>query len=286
MTMKKLLLVLLILFTGMGVFALDSFNKEDAFFKLVPTAELGAFKVLYHTIQFGESGTNFNYVKQGGQEILFQFTRLSLDIHLGKRNTVVLLYQPLTVETKTVIPADFTGGVVVEDVTFAPGTGLNLKYGFDFWRASYMFNIFNSDRFYLGAGLSLQLRNASIVFESTDGTGITVNQNLGPVPILKLKTEYRLPGGFFFGGEIDGFYADSSIFNGAGFPFKGWIYDGASRAGTELNAATDVFLSLRLLGGGAQGTSQYEASFWTQGDDLYTDNVLTTFVLSVGARLK
>jgi hypothetical protein len=266
--------------------ALDRFNKEDSFLKVRPNAELGLTKVLNHTIQFGESGTVFDYVKYGGQEILFSFTRYSIDVDLGKRNTVTFLYQPLTLETKTRIPADFDGGVTVEEVVFPAGSGLNLKYGFDFWRLSYMFNIFNSDRFLLGAGVSLQLRNASIVFENTDGTGITVNQNLGPVPILKLKAEYRLPCGFFFGGEVDGFYASSAIFNGADFEFKGWIYDAALRFGKGINPATDLFLSVRLLGGGAQGTSQYEATYWTQTSPQFTDNSLTVLVVSAGARLK
>ncbi len=266
--------------------ALDRFNKEDSFLKVRPNAELGLTKVLNHTIQFGESGTVFDYVKYGGQEILFSFTRYSIDVDLGKRNTVTFLYQPLTLETKTRIPADFDGGVTVEEVGFPAGSGLNLKYGFDFWRLSYMFNIFNSDRFLLGAGVSLQLRNASIVFENTDGTGITVNQNLGPVPILKLKAEYRLPCGFFFGGEVDGFYASSAIFNGADFEFKGWIYDAALRFGKGINPATDLFLSVRLLGGGAQGTSQYEATYWTQTSPQCTDKSLTVLIVSAGASLK
>lgn len=289
--MKKRIIILVAvltaaLFMPLSLSALDQFNKEDSFLKVRPNAELGIAKVLHHTIRFGESGTVFDYVKYGGQEILFSFSRYSLDVDLGKRNTVTFLYQPLTLETKTKIPADFTGGVTVEDVVFPAGTGLNLKYGFDFWRLSYMFNIFNSDRFLFGAGVSLQLRNASIVFESTDGSGITVNQNLGPVPILKLKAEYRLPCGFFFGGEVDGFYASSAFFNGADFEFKGWIYDAALRFGKEMNPATDLFLSVRLLGGGAQGTSRYEAAYWTQSSPQYTDNSLTTLIISAGARLK
>lgn len=289
--MKKRIVILAValigaLFLPVSLSALDQFNKEDSFLQVRPNAELGIAKVLHHTIQFGEGGTVFDYVKYGGQEVLFSFSRYSIDVGLGKRNTVTFLYQPLTLETKTRIPADFTGGVTVEDVVFPADTGLNLKYGFDFWRLSYMFNIFNSERFLLGAGVSLQVRNASIVFESTDGTGITVNQNLGPVPILKLKAEYRLPCGFFFGGEVDGFYASSAIFNGAGFEFKGWIYDAALRFGKEMNPATDLFLSVRLLGGGAQGTSRYEAAYWTQSSPQYTDNSLTTLIISAGARLK
>ena len=123
------------------------------------------------------------------------------------------------------------------------------------------------------------------MFESTDGTGITVNQNLGTVPILKLKAEYRLPCGFFFGGEVDGFYASSAFFNGADFEFKGWIYDAALRFGKEMNPVTDLFLSVRLLGGGAQVRRSMRLPTGRRVVQ-YTDNSLTTLIISAGARLK
>ena len=279
---------LFLLMVTAGAFAIDPFNKPDAFLKISPVAELGTSAVLHHTIQFGDQGTAFDYVNQGGQEILFFYQRLSIDLIMAKRHTFTLLYQPLTFETKTRIPADFTSGVTVDNTTFAPGTGLNLKYGFDFYRFSYLFSIIQSDRFMLGAGISLQLRNASIVFESTDGSSITVNQNLGLVPIIKLKMEYRFLSGAFLGLEADGFYASSSIFNGATFPFQGWIYDAALRAGLEVNPATDMFLSVRLLGGGATGTSEYTGRVWTESSQGYgySDNNLTALVISFGTRLK
>jgi hypothetical protein len=268
------------------LFGIESFNKEDAFLTFSPYVELGFTKVLNHTLQFGEDGSNFDYVKQGGQELLFFFQRYSLDVGLGDRNTLTFLYQPLTLETQTKVPEDKKNGVTIEDVTFAPGTGLDLKYGFDFYRISYLFSIVRTERFMFGAGLSLQFRNASIVFESTDGSAITVNQNLGPVPIIKLKSQYRFPCGIFLGAEVDGFYASSAIFNGADFPFTGWIYDATLQAGTEVNAATDMYISVRLLGGGALGTSDYEREIWTESSSGYTENDLTTLIFAVGARLK
>jgi hypothetical protein len=269
-----------------SLFGIESLNREDSLLTFSPNAELGITKVLHHTLQFGEDGSRFNYLTQGGQELLFFFQRYSVDVGIGKRNTLTFLYQPLTLETKTKIPEDRKKGITVEDVTFPPGTGLDLKYGFDFWRISYLFSFIRTERFMLGGGLSLQFRNASIVFESIDGSDVTVNQNLGPVPVLKLKTEYRFPGGFFLGAEADGFYASSAIFNGADFDFTGWIYDAALKAGKEVNPATDVFITVRLLGGGATGTSDYDRKLWTESSSGYTYNNLTTLIFALGARLK
>lgn len=287
MTKNKVVLgLLLLLIIAVSGFSLDSFNKEDAFIEVVPNAELGITKVLYHTLQFGSNGYVFDYVNNGGQEILFLFQRYSIDTTLADRHTITLLYQPLTLETQTRVPAGLTGGMLIDDTAFPAGSALDLKYGFDFWRLSYLFSFIKTDRFDVGAGLSLQLRNASIVFENIDGSGLTINQNLGPVPIIKLKAEYRAPTGYFVGLEADGFYASSAFFNGADFEFTGWIYDAALRAGFEVNPATDTFLSLRLLGGGATGTSDYDTPFWTQGVEGYTNNNLVALIISGGLRLK
>lgn len=287
--MKKIKMIasgILFLLVPVFGFTIESFNKEDAFVKIIPNAELGVTKVLYHTLQFGKDGYAFDYVENGGQEILFLFQRYSIDTQLAERHIITLLYQPLTLETKTRIPEDLDGGMQIDDVVFPPGSGLDLKYGFDFWRLSYLYTFIKRDRFMLGAGLSLQLRNASIIFESTDGGNVTVNQNLGPVPIIKVKTEYRAPTGYFVGLEADGFYASSKIFNGADFPFAGWIYDAALQAGMEVNPASETFLSIRILGGGAEGTSDYDTVFWTKGNEPYTNNNLVTLILSGGIRLK
>lgn len=250
------------------------------------TAELGTIKVLANRLQFGEEGTPFDYVSQGGQEILFPYKRATAELTFVDRHDVVFLYQPLTVETQTRIPADLGTDVSIDVVDFAPGTALDLKYGFDFWRVSYLFRLVNGGGWNVGLGLSLQLRNASIVFQSTDGEQITVNQNLGPVPIVKARAEYRFDSGFFVGTEVDGFYATSAFINGADFSFEGSILDASIRAGLPIVERADAFVNVRFLGGTAKGTSQYEERFWTEGKERYTENILSTLSLSLGARLR
>ena len=119
-----------------------SFNREDAALKIHPNAELGITKVLFHTLQFGQNGTKFDYVFEGGQEILFLYQRYSVDIDIVRRHIVTILYQPLTLNTQTVVPMTRPDGILIDTVTFPAGDGINLKYGFDFWRFSYLFDFF------------------------------------------------------------------------------------------------------------------------------------------------
>jgi hypothetical protein len=111
------------------------------------------------------------------------------------------------------------------------------------------------------------------------------------VPILKVRGEYRfedaaIPGAFV-GLEADGFYASSAFFNGADFDFSGSIFDASLRAGFAPANGMEVFLNVRGLGGGANGTRpDADRVFWTQSRSGYTDNFLTTLSVTLGARLK
>ena len=42
--------------------------------KFRAVSEVGFISVIAHQIQLGENGTYFNYVKDGGQDVLFAFT--------------------------------------------------------------------------------------------------------------------------------------------------------------------------------------------------------------------
>ena len=280
--MKKASFLILMMVLSFSATTQESIiNPPDAWYAFAFEYETGYTKLLHHTIQFGESGTNFNLITQGGQEILFPFTRLAADIILWKRHTLSFLYQPLTIETETRLFEPVT----IDDITFAADQGLLIKYGFPFWRLTYRYNFIENDRFTLGAGLALQLRNASIVFQPQDGTDITVNQNLGPVPALSFYTRYDFPFGLFLALEATGLYASSAFINGADFEFEGSILDASLRTGFRLQRGIEAFISTRFLGGSAKGTSEYETDYWTQGASGYTSNYLATLILSLGVRV-
>ncbi len=279
------------LIVGVSSLAVGQTNGEKtiltpagAGYQLSLDYELGFVKVLQNTIQIGQNGTKFNYVTQGGEEILFPFSRYQAELTLGNRSHFILLYQPLLLQTQTRVPAG--GSVTIDDVTFGSNANLDLTYSFPFWRFSYLYDVVNTPRFLLGLGGSLQLRNASIRFENTDGSQLTVSQNLGPVPILKVHAKYLLPSGIFFEAVADGFYASSAFFNGATFSFEGSILDASLRTGIQLKRGIEVFANLRFVGGTATGNSQYAGTYWTDSRSTYTDNRLATLAVTLGATVR
>jgi len=165
------------------------------------------------------------------------------------------------------------------DTVFTTGTVLDIKYGFSFYRASYVWYFMKEGKNEIGAGISLQLRNASIIFTADDGSDIAIQENVGPVPILKIKGKYAFDSGLWLKLDADGFYASSAVFNGAEYPFVGAIWDASARVGIELKNGINPYLNIRVLGGGADGTSRGEDS---QGDG-YTENWLNTFSVTLGA---
>jgi hypothetical protein len=237
-------------------------------------AELGFLSVLSHEIQFGKNGTNFDYVADGGQDVLFPVMRLSAEMDIGKKNTFILLYQPLTLQTQNLIKDDVT----VDNLTFAGSTGLKCLYNFPFYRASYLRELLSSNtRFKLGIGLTLQIRNATISFESTDGARYRTNRDVGLVPALKLRGQANLTDRYFVGLEADGIYAPVSYLNGSDNEVVGAILDASVRAGAKVRMGT-VFINARYLGGGATGTSTKE--IWP--GDGYVKNWLHFLIVSTG----
>ncbi len=253
-------------------------NRSDRPYRLTLGAELGFTGIFKHNVQFDSQGTNFDYVEDGNQNIAFPFVRLTTDLTLFDRHTVILLYQPFTVETDVLLEED----LVVDKETFAAGTPMNLLYGFDFWRVSYLYDVLAASKHELSFGLSIQWRNATIRFRSKDGDKLRVNQGPGPVPILKARYRYAFDNGLWLGSEIDGFYASSAYINGGDNDFEGAILDASLRVGLSFSDAFDGFLNLRYLGGGGSGTSDDKPG---PGDG-YTKNWLHTGTLSLGLLLK
>jgi hypothetical protein len=261
-------------------------NTNDTPVQIVLSAETGFVDVISHRIQIGQSGTEFDYVGYGGQEILFPFSRFTTELELEGRHTVIFLLQPLEIATQV----RFDEAVTVDDVVFPAGGGVNVTYGFPFYRVSYLYDFLESERTDVEAGVSLQLRNASIRFESTDGENVAVSQDLGPVPIIKLRLRHvfdtALPG-FFAELEADGFFASSAFINGASYEFSGSIFDASIRSGFQPTPGVELFANVRGLGGGARGTRPIaEREFWSQSQSGFTDNFLTSMSLTFGARLR
>lgn len=243
-------------------------------------AEVGFVSVLAHKIQLGQNGTYFNYVKDGGQDVLFPVTRFSLEMDVNRRNTFIFLYQPLRIETQALLRSN----TVFNGITFTAGTGINALYNFPFYRFSYLRELTRDNpKFSFAIGGTLQIRNATISFESTDGSVYTDNRGIGPVPALKIRSKLMLNKSFYTELEADGIYAPVSYLNGSDNEIVGAILDASLRAGANVNEFTTMFLNIRYLGGGAVGTDTGD-NVWP--GDGYVKNWLNFLNISAGFILK
>ena len=243
-------------------------------YRFEASLEMGLLAPVYHKYQQGRDGTYFDFVADGGQGNVFLFLRTSAGVRFVDRHVVLFLYQPLTLQTRQTLTEDTR----IQGLDFPAGTPVNVRYGFDFYRLSYMYDIFRDPRFELAVGVSMQLRNADITISSVDGSLRSVSQNVGPVPLIKVRARYTFDSGFFIGLEADGIYASSKIINGSTRDVTGALLDLSLRAGIHLKGFMDVFVNLRYLGGGAEdggapGPGQ---------DDDYDRNWLHFVSLSLG----
>ena len=274
------ILLLTINMNNENIFAEDYlFSNKDNTMSFKLNAEYGFFKVLYHKIQFGENSNYFDYVKDGNQDILLPFSRYSGEFNLYEKHSFILLYQPLEIKTQTLLKDD----LIEDGVVFQRDTIVNLRYSFPFWRFSYLYHLISSKNTEFSIGGGMQIRNASISFESADNSKYVINQNIGPVPLIKIRGKYTFNNGFFLGTEIDGFYASIKFINGGKTSVKGAIYDVSLFTGVNFTDYFISFLNIRFLGGGGEGSS-------TNEDELkekeFTKNWLHTMSVTLGVTLR
>lgn len=248
-------------------------GRRVAFYGYV---ELGALAIASHTFQSGRNGSLFDLKTEGNQSTMFFFARLSAELELMRRHSFIFVYQPIDLRTEAVAKRDLS----FDQVTFRTGTPMNVRYGFDFYRLTYQFDVFKSPRYELAFGLGGQVRNAKIIFTSVDGQQRSISDDLGFVPLLRLRARYTFQNGLWLGAEADGFYANVAVLNGGRSDVEGAIWDASLRVGLRLTTFMDAFLNLRYLGGGANGTSASGGD--NIGGDGYTYNWLHAVVVSLG----
>ncbi len=243
-------------------------------------AELGALAPLSNRLQIGEEGTYVDIPRQLAQDVLFPFVRLQADLDVGwaRRHTIALLYQPLDLRS-VVAPAE---DLQVGEVVFPAGEAVSFRYGFSFWRGTWLYDLAPDPDRELALGLGLQIRNASIVYAALDGSRAVATTDIGPVPLLVVRTRHALTEGLWIAGEASGVWAPIEGLNLSTSPVEGAIADVSVKLGLAGPQGADAFLGLRYLGGGAVGTSGDPAPF----TDGFTRNWLHFAILSLGAGLR
>lgn len=281
--MKSSLVLLAVLLVAAPATA-SLINKPEHPYEIRGVAEVGWFGWLANDIQFGAGarGTKFDYVGEGRQNILFPFQRLSLEMHLKPRHTFVFLYQPIDARSQATLQSE----LLLDSTVFPAGTPMSLRYGFDFYRASWLYDFQRAPDRELSAGLSLQIRDAVIAFTAVDGSAQRVYTDVGLVPAVKVRARFPLNRLMWLGAEVDGIYAQGKVVTGSTnveSSFKGAILDASLRYGFKVNESIDAFLNARYLGGGAEGGQIDPENPNTDG---YTSNWLGAVSLSAGFGIK
>lgn len=264
-----------ILGLGSAAFSPAAFGEAP---QTVGTLELGYSAVVSHIVQFGRSGTEFNYVRDGGQDILFPFARAEVALRTSEKDKFLFLFQPLELNTRVTLRSPLE----VDDVSFATGTPVDMKYSFPFYRFSWLRDTWSSETTKVALGASLQLRNARIEFTSVDGTKHRSNRNVGPVPIFKFQSITQAENGVWWGTDIDSIYVPVKYLNGGTSDVVGSFHDVSLKLGFPVVSWLDAAFVTRYIGGGGKGTSNSPKP----GADGYNNNQLHTlnFSLALNAR--
>lgn len=243
-------------------------------------AELGALGVLAHRIQYGRAGTKVDYRDDANQDTLFFFARLSAELELRRRHTLVFLYQPLAFETEAVVGRELAVG----EVRFPANTPVRFGYGFDFYRIAYQYDVFSDARRELAFGGGFQIRNARVSFITADGSSGFTQTNLGFVPLLRIRGRYVFDNALFLESELDGWVSPVPTEGRAGEQALGAIADASLRVGAMLTHWSELFLTLRYLGGGFRGESSDDTPLG--GQDRWNSNWLHTMTFSLGVGVR
>lgn len=253
-------------------------NVPDSSWTIHPHYEIGFLAPITHRIQLGKDGTDFNFIQDGGQDNLFRFQRLEMGFQHQGRHHLTFLFQPCDILSTNEAYQDLQ----FDSVIFAEGTPMEFRYGFDYYRGTYMYDWREGTAEQLSFGVALQIRNATLDFRSQNGELQNTNRDIGPVPLLAMQGKFERENNQWWGFDAAGSFAPIKYINGSNTDIVGAILDASVRGGIHLQQGTDAFVNLRYIGGGAEGTDNTP----DRGKDGYVLNWLNFVTLSVGFELR
>lgn len=276
--MKRPLFVsLLSFFTNLYPPMVYAQEKTDAAEDAVEVqSELGVLGVVNHRIMYSRENTHFDYVKEGGQDNLVTYQRYTAEMKMNDGARLRFVYQPLELRSRTALRRD----IRVDNVPFAAGTPTQFVYSFPYYRGTYLWETWTSDRTTLHLGLGLQIRNAKTEFQTLDGKTLVSNRGVGPVPLLALSLGYRLSPTLALEFEAEGNHASSAILNGDDADeTTGALIDTSLKLSSQINERFRTFASVRYISGGSRGTTRERDN--PTGDG-YSSNWIDLAAVSVG----
>lgn len=132
----------------------------------------------------GTTGTRFSLVDDLATDDDVAF-RVRLSRALGSRHNLSVLYAPLRLHAQgqTGFPIDFN------EASFAADADLKATYKFNSYRLTWRYEMVRGQRLDFGLGLTGKIRDAFV--ELGDGTITTRKENVGFVPLVHLRLDWR-----------------------------------------------------------------------------------------------
>lgn len=133
----------------------------------------------------GDSGTAFSLTDDLSSDATY-YWRLRADLRVAPKHVLSALVAPLSIRAAGTFdaPVSFAGG------TFAPGVSTTGLYVFNSYRVTYRYEPIRSDKWMVGVGVTLKVRDAVTRLEA-NGT-MAEKANVGVVPLVNFRLDRRV----------------------------------------------------------------------------------------------
>lgn len=230
-----------ILFIALPLLILATPNKSraDSYLQIEGAA---AWQSLNKAGIPGDTGTRFDLV---------DFTRgpvPSYRVYAGHRwdqHEIRALYAPLNLEFN----GTFSGPVDYQGTTFAANTATVAGYKFNSYRLTYAYFLEASGNLEWAVGFTAKIRDAEI--RLTQGAQTATKQNVGFVPLLHARANYKMNETFSFNFDFDGLAAP-----------QGRAFDILFAAEYAKNDQLKGYLGYRTVEGGADNKEVYNFAWF------------------------
>ena len=164
----------------------------------------------------------------------FAAWRVSLAYAFNPKHEILFLAAPLSIAST----GELTEPVSFAGENFTAGPGVEGRYKFNSYRATYRYRIFAGDRWTWKLGVTGKIRDAKV--ELRDQTTQASDDNLGFVPLIHLDGQCQLSKKWKFHFNMDGLAAP-----------QGRAFDISARGEYDISKKWTVGFGYRMLEGGA-----------------------------------
>jgi len=147
--------------------------------------EAGVAITGYNDVRIPGTGGTFLSLSDELESSSIFFSRIKVGYRFGSRSEILALYAPLQFTYKGTVDRD----IVFQGETYLVGIPITATYKFNSYRLSYRYYILKNDKFDVGVGLTLKVRDALIGLR---GGGLESQKtDLGVVPLINFNVHWK-----------------------------------------------------------------------------------------------